>query len=143
MANIATDLQLGAVYGWGNISCVMFGSSLVGFESIEWKKTQKKEHVYGVGREPRGTGYGNKEYTGTIEILYDELIKIINSVDTSDITDVPPFTMTVWFQPTTQQPLRKVKLINVEFMESPFKSSQGETSIKLSLPLLIGQIDYI
>ena len=138
----SNNLELGSVYGWNNISCVLFGSELVGFESIEWKKTQKKEHIHGVGRDPRGVGRGNNEYSGTIEILYDELIKIIDNAPNGSITDIEPFSMYVYFESSTLSGPRKVILSNVEFLESPFKSSQGETSIKISLPILLSQITY-
>ena len=139
---IGNNLELGSVYGWSNIQCVMFGSTLVGFESIEWKKTSKKEHIYGVGRDPRGVGRGNNEYSGSIEILWDELVKIIDNAPAGSITDIPPFSITVFFDATTTSPARKVVLTGVEFLESPFKSSQGETSIKITLPILLGQIIY-
>lgn len=140
---IGNNLELGSVYGWNNISCVLFGSSLVGFESIEWKKEQNKEHIYGVGRDPRGIGRGNNKYTGTIEILYDELIKIIDNAPNGSIVDIPPFNLTVIFEATTLQPERKVSLTSIEFLESPFKSSQGDTSIKIALPFIMGQVEYV
>lgn len=142
MATIANNLEMGTLYGFGNLDLVLFGSSLVGFEGIEWKKAQKKEHIYGKGRDPRGVGRGNNEYSGNIDILYDELIKIIDNAPNGSITDIPPFTMYVWFEATTLSPSRKVILTNVEFLESPFKTSQGDTSIKITLPVLIGQITY-
>lgn len=142
MATITNNLELGSVYGWGNISLIMFGSELVGFEGIEWKKSQKKEHIYGVGREPRGVGRGNNEYTGSIDILYDELIKIINNSPNGSITDLAPFSMYVYFSSTSTNPPSKVILSSVEFLENPFKTMQGETHIKMTLPILIGQITY-
>ncbi len=138
----SSGLELGYVYGHGDLDLVLFGSSLIGFESVEWKKSQKKEHIFGKGRDNRGVGRGNIEYTGSIEILYDELIKIIDNAPNGNITDIPPFSFTVWFGATTLQPVRRVILANCEFMESPFKASQGETSIKMTLPLLIGSITY-
>ncbi len=135
-----SNMELGSVYGFGDLELVLFGSTLVGFEGVEWKKVQKKDLIHGVGRESRGVGRGNIECSGSIDILWDELVKIIDFAPNGDITSIPPFSMTVWFASTTLSPKRRVTLNNVEFTESPFKTTQGETSIKCSLPILVGNI---
>lgn len=140
---MASNLEYGSVYGWGNIECNLFGSTLVSLESIEWKRTQKKELIYGKGREPIGVGRGNIEYDGTIEILWDELVKIIDKAPAGDILSISPFTVYVNFSATSTEGPRTVKLSKVEFKEAPFKSSQGDTSIKITLPILLGNVEYI
>ncbi len=140
MALTVDNLQLGTVYGWNNIQCVMFGSSLVGFESITWNRKQKIEHVFGANREPVGVKTGNVEYTGELEILFDELVKIIDNAPNGLISDIPAFSIYVYINSDINP--RKVVLGNVRFLENPFKSSQGEGEIKLTLPLLIGTITY-
>lgn len=137
MAKIMVD---GIQYGWGNITVILFGSPVVGITKVEYKTTQKKENVYGFGRDVIGRGYGNFEYTGSIEIYLEEWVKIIKASATGDVLQIPPFSMSVVYGGVGVVPIKDI-LYNVEFLESPLTSSQGDTSIKVSIPIIFSGID--
>ena len=137
MAKVMID---GIQYGWGNITVILFGSPVIGITKVEYKTTQKKENIYGFGRDVIGRGYGNFEYTGSIEIYLEEWIKIINASPTGDALQIPPFNMTVLYSGVGVVP-SKDKLYNCEFLESPLTSSQGDTSIKITIPIIFSGID--
>jgi len=134
-------LSQGSVYGFGDIRIVLFGSPLAGLEKIEYKTSQRKENVYGTGRNPIGQGRGNFEYTASIDILYDEWVKICRLAPFGDPLQIPRFTITVLYGDGITIPKTDI-LENCQFMENPLSSVQNDTSIKVSIPLLIAGISY-
>lgn len=137
---MAQVMAMGVQYGWGNITAILFGSPLVGITKIEYKSTQKKDNLYGFGRDVVGRGYGNFEYTGSLEVYTEEWIKIIKASATGDPLQIPPFNITVVYAGTGVVPVRDV-LYNVEFLENPLTSSQGDTSIKVTIPIIFSGMD--
>ncbi len=129
----------GVQYSWGSIKLVLFGSPVVGLTKIDYKTTQKKDNLYGFGRQPIGRGYGNFEYTGNLELYLDEWKKICQAAPGGDPLQIPRFNITVLYGDNGVTPFTDV-LENVEFLENPLTSSQGDTSIKISIPLIIAGI---
>lgn len=137
MAKIIAE---GAVYNWGNVTLSLFGSPVIGISKIEYKTMQKKENIYGLGRDVIGRGYGNIEYSGSIEILLEEWIKIINASPNGDPLQIAPFNITVLYNGVGVLPKKDI-LYNCEFLESPLSTNQGDTSIKVTIPILMTGIE--
>lgn len=130
----------GVNYDWGSISFVLFGIPLVGITKIDYKETQKKENNYGWGRKPVSRGYGAFEYEGSIEVYVDEWKRVIAVAPSRSPLDIPPFDVPVVYGGKGVLPTKDV-LRAVEFLENPFTSGQGDTSIKITIPLIIAAID--
>ena len=136
---MATPLINGVSYGWGNITLTLFGIPVVGITKIDYKAKQTKENLYGAGYKPVSRGYGKYEYEGSIEIYTEEWKRIIASSPDNDPLSIAPFDINVVFSGnrtlTTKDTLKMV-----EFLENPLSVSEGDTSIKVTIPLIIGDI---
>jgi hypothetical protein len=130
----------GVNYDWGNITLVLFGVPVIGIKKINYKRSQKKENNYGWGREPVSRGYGNFEYEGDIDIYTDEWKRIIAASPNRNPLEIPWFDIPVVFGGVGVLPTKDV-LRAVEFMEDPLAASQGDTSLIVTIPLIIGKID--
>lgn len=135
-----TPLVNGIAYHWANINLVLFGVPVVGIRAISYKRKQAKENIYGAGVKPIARGYGNEEYEGSIELLTDEWKAIIAGSPNNNPLEISPFDIPVIFEgegvPFGQDTLRMV-----EFLEDPLATKQGDTSITVTIPLIIGGID--
>jgi hypothetical protein len=136
---MATPLINGVSYGWGNIQLVLFGVPVVGITKIDYKAKQTKENLYGAGYKPVSRGYGKYEYEGSIEIYTEEWKRIIAAAPNRDPLSIAPFDIEVVFAANRVAP-NKDSLKMCEFLENPLSSSEGDTSIKVSIPLIIGDI---
>jgi hypothetical protein len=136
---MATPLINGVSYGWGNIKLVLFGVPVVGITKIDYKTKQTKENIYGSGYKPVSRGYGKYEYEGSIELYTEEWKRIIAAAPNRDALSIAPFDIQVIFQGARVAP--NVDLLRqCEFMEDPLSVSEGDTSIKVTIPLIIGDI---
>jgi hypothetical protein len=135
-----TPLINGVNYSWANITLILFGVPVVGITKISYKRAQKKENNYGMGAQPVSRGYGNYEYGGSIELYLDEWNRIIAASPNRDPFQIGPFDVPITFGGNGVQATKHV-LRAVEFTEDNFDSSQGDTKIMITVPLVIGAID--
>lgn len=140
----ANVLGLGVNYSWANAQIILFGLPLTGITKIEFKAKQNKENNYGVGVDPIGRGYANKEYDGTISVYSEEFFQWVTAVSTGDIMDIPWFDFPMVLTPINGRAIipRKAVVRAAEFLESPFTVSQGDAKIMIDIPLIIGKIDW-
>jgi hypothetical protein len=136
---MAVPLINGVAYGWGNVQVILFGTPLTTITKIEYNHKQNKENIYGAGYEPVARGYGRVEYSGSIEMKTDEWKRIISASPGRNPLDIAPFDIQVVMgghgtTPTTD------KLKMVEFLENPLSTSEGDTSITVTIPIIIGTI---
>jgi hypothetical protein len=119
---------------------VLFGVPVVGITKIDYKSKQNKENLYGAGYKPVSRGYGKYEYEGSIEIYTDEWKRIIAASPNRDPLSIAPFDINIVFLAGTRNLPNKDVLKMCEFLENPLSSSEGDTSIKVTIPLIIGDI---
>jgi len=134
-----TPLINGVAYGWGNVQVMLFGNPLTSITKIEYNHKQEKQNIYGAGNEPVARGYGRVEYSGSIELKTDEWKQIIAASPASNPLNIAPFTIKVVMGGTNVLPTVDT-LLMVEFMENPLESNEGDTSLTVKVPLIIGQI---
>ncbi len=136
---MAAPLINGVNYSWANVTLVLFGIPVVGVTSISYNRKQAKENNYGAGSEPVSRGHGNVSYEGSIELYLEEWKAIIAAAPNGDPLQIQPFDIQVTFSGNgvdyTSDTLKMV-----EFMEDPMSTKQGDSSIKVSIPLIIGAI---
>ena len=129
----------GVAYGWGNVQVILFGTPLTTITKIDYNHKQNKENIYGAGYEPVARGYGRVEYSGSIELKTDEWKSIIALAPNRNPLNIPPFEIQVIMGGTNVIPTKDV-LKMVEFLENPLTTSEGDTSITVTIPLVIGTI---
>lgn len=133
----------GVNYSWGHVTAIIFGVPIIGITEVKFKKTQAKENNYGRGFDVVSRGYGNKEYEGSIKLYRDELQRIINASPNKDVTDIPPFTITVVFgNNISGVQAQTVVLKFAEFTQDIMEVSQGDTKILCEMPIVFAGIDY-
>lgn len=132
----------GYSYGWSDIQLSIAGGVPVyDITSIEYSTKRKIENIYGAGSAPVSRGYGNVEYAGSITIKLQELVPLRSIAPFGDITQIPEFTITIAY---LDQNLNIIinTLNNVQFMADDLKTKQNDTSIDITIPLVIGSISY-
>lgn len=129
----------GVSYAWTDVTFVLFGVPVVGITKISYKRKQNKENLYGAGSRPTSRGYGRIEYEGEIELYTEELKRIIAAAPNRDILKIPPFDIPVVFGSDRTAPDKDV-LKAVEFLEDPLETNEGDTSIRVTIPIIIGDI---
>ena len=134
-----TPLINGVSYAWANITVNIFGVPIVGITNITYKSKRNKTNNYGANDKPVSRGYGNYEYEGSIEIYTEDLKRIIAAAPNRDALAIPPFDINVTFGGNGVPPAND-KLLSVEFTEQGLTAAQGDTSLKVTLPLIIADI---
>jgi hypothetical protein len=129
----------GVAHSWNNINLILFGTPVIGITAIEWSSKQDINDNYGAGPIPVSRGYGKKEYTGSIELYYDTWRDIINNAPNKDPLDIPFFDIPVTFGGTVTPSVVVLKACN--FLEAPVSVNQGDTMIKVKIPLRIALIE--
>lgn len=130
----------GINYAWANITCIIAGVIIVGITKISYKNKQTKKNNYGKGTRVISRAYGNVEPDASIEIYTDELKRIIAAAPLRNILKIPPFNIIVQFSGDGVAVDRDV-LVACEFLEDPLSTSQGDTEIKVTLPLILADIE--
>ncbi len=131
----------GEAFSFSQISIELLGYEPVGITAISYKKTQEKENIYGLGEKPVARGRGTKVLEGSITMLANEIIKLQEFAPAGgDIMDIPPFNIQVSY--TRGDVIVTDVLRKCEFTEDPRESSQGDMSIEVEVPLVIGDIEF-
>lgn len=139
---MAAVLVNGTSYSWTHVTFVLFGIPVKGITKIAYKKKQDKVNNYGLGSEPVSRGLGRVEYDASIEIYREEWQKIIDVSPFKNPLEIPPFDIPVVFGGSRVTAQTDV-LQGCEFMEDAFETNEGDTSIKITLPLIIAGVKHI
>lgn len=135
----APILVNGISYGFANITMIVANVPVIGIRKISYNEKQVKENVYGSGYEPISRGYGPVEYDASIDILTEEWQRIIAAAPDRKPRLIPAFDISIVFGGNGVTPMRHI-LKAAEFMENPMDTSQGDTSITVTIPLIIAGI---
>jgi hypothetical protein len=128
-------LPNGVSYSWRDIVLTALGKPFIGITDIEFDRDQVKKLEYGAGSEPYGMGFGNADYKASVEIYQEELKNLIAIAPARDILLIPFFTIKITYGNTTQA-ITTDTLVNCQFTKDAFKASQGNTSLKIKLPIV-------
>lgn len=139
MANIMIN---GVAYSASNVNIIMFGRSIVGITKISYSKKQEKTNNKAFQVEPVSRGYGNADYECSMEIYKDEWNAIIAAAPNTDPTQIPPFEFQVIYSGDSVV-YKEDHILFAEFPEDPMNTSAGDTSIKLTVPMIIGGIQHL
>jgi len=137
---MAIALINGQAYDYTQIIVNILGAPLAGVSSINYETSQEKANNYGTGNKPVSRGRGAKEYSGDIEMSMNDIEALRAAAPNNDLTELAPFSMVVYYG-NPQNPTAD-RLTNVEFTTDKRAGSQGDTDLKASNDLAIGEIIY-
>jgi hypothetical protein len=136
---MAVPLINGIAHSWATINVVVLGQQLQGITSVEYNKKQNIVDNYGAGQYPVSRGYGNFEFDGAIEMYKDELDKLVAISPNRNPLELPFFDIVIVYAGVGIAPTRTT-LKACNFMELPVAVAQGDTNIKVKIPLKIADI---
>ena len=132
----------GKGYSFASVQIGLLGNPLViGIKGIEYGTTQAKQNVHGYGGQPVDRTHGQKNYEGNITLTLKEVLRIREAAGKRSLVDVPPFPITVTYANGEDAATTDI-LTYAEFAEDRVTSTDGDTSIDVSIPLVIGPILY-
>lgn len=139
---MAITMVNGIAYSASNVTVLMFGRAIAGITKLDYKKKQDKTNNKAFQVEPVSRGYGNADYDCSMEIYRDEWMGIIDSAPNNDPTQIPPFTFSVTFSGDGVN-FKEDQILFAEFLEDSLTVGAGDTSIKVTVPMIIGGIKHI
>lgn len=86
--------------------------------SVDWDKERVKENNYGNGSEPTSFSIGQANYTASIEITMDDLVKLRKEAPEGDITLLPPADFIIMYA-------NGVKTTSITLENAQFKKDMG------------------
>lgn len=132
----------GVSYSWVHINFILYGVPVKGMTKITWKKKSDKVNNYGAGPDPVSRGYGRNEYEASIEVYREEWQRIIDISPDKDPLSIPPQDVPVVFG-GSRVTAKTVVLQAVELLEDAFEANEGDTSLKITVPLIIAGVKNV
>ena len=132
----------GVGYSASNVTVIMFGQNIVGITKLDYKKKQEKTNNKAFQTEPVSRGYGSSDYECSMELYKDEWVGIIAAAPNNDPTQIKPFTFQVIYSGDGVN-YKEDQILFAEFTEDPMSVGAGDTSIKLTIPMIIGGILHL
>ena len=138
---MATPLINGQSYSWSQINFIILGVPVVGVRAVEYKETQDMENIYGVGSQPVARGYGNVSYEASITLLSEEVERLADVAPNGRLQEIPEFDIPITFLPDSGV-IQSHVLKACRFTENSRSVNQGDKTIEVQIPLIIGQINW-
>lgn len=130
-------------YAWADIKVVMLGRPVIGIRGVRYKVSRTKTNIYALGSKPVARTRGNKEFEGELVLLQSELEAIQKGLPKGqDITDIRPFDIVVSYAPNEGGQIVTDMMKAVEFLEVEKGMNQNDPNMELTLPVIIGDIQY-
>lgn len=127
-------LKNGVLTGAANISVIIGGVIVTGIKSIDIKTDQKKNNVYGFGKNPVGRGRGHQNYPDVImEILLEEWKSICLAAPNRDPFQIPMFDIPIVYDNNV---LPQETLNNAEFNSCGRPYKEGDTAEWISVGIV-------
>lgn len=124
-------------YGWANVEIAMLGRVLTKARGVKYSAKKEKEYLHARGENPHSIQSGNKTYEGELTLLQSELEAIQRQLKPDeDITDLPPFNITVAYVPKDGLNVVTHILKGVEFTEDPREIKQGDKFQEIVTPIM-------
>jgi len=128
---------------WKNINFVCLNVPLISIKEIMYDEKMVKVNNYGIGQNPTSRGYGNQTYEGSITLLTDEVRQLSAAAAAQGLSllKIPAFSASVIFDGEGGTGFYTDKLNFIDFTGNPFKASQGETGLYITLPFIFAGVD--
>lgn len=125
-------------YSWSNVHILAFGRRLMEAKAVEYKQSREKELIFAAGDKPRGIGYGNKSYSGTLTLLQsgvEALNKLAKDNGYEDITDIEFDLVVAYVPPAGLVTTDTLKYVSIT--EIPKGMKQGDKFMEVALPFIM------
>ena len=134
----------GYEYDWNNIQITLLGVPLIGITKIDYDYAQDMKSNYGYGPQPISYSYGRVTYTASIEVYLSTWNEICAAAPNGDPCQFPPFTISVSYGNFNQSTVASYRdiLHDVQFMKHNRNAGEGETGMKVTIPLMISAIEF-
>ena len=132
-------------YGFIDIQVVMLGRPIIGLRGIRYKEMQEKSNVHGAGAKPIARARGQKNYEGTVRVLFSELRALLQSAGNPvrmGITGIRPFDIMVVYAPDVSSVISSDRLVYCEFLECEVDWNNGDQFAEIELPIVIGEVEF-
>ena len=140
-----TPLINGVQHSWAQIRMNILGREVTGVTKISYDDKDTYENNYGAGDLPDHRGKGNYEAKASIELYGYEvnaIQKAAKAAGLSRMQKIAPFDITVSWLPDGNAALVTDIIKDVQFMTNARDISQGDTSVKVPLELIVSMIQY-
>ncbi|HIZ15167.1 MAG TPA: hypothetical protein H9816_04585 [Candidatus Tidjanibacter faecipullorum] len=130
-------------YAYGDVTVWLFGQPVAGLRGIDYKITQTKEYVRGMGRAPRGIQHGERAVEGTLTILQSEFDALNRSARASgykDLLDVT-FDIVVAYG-STNGVVTVDKICGASIKELPKGMKTSDMFSEHALPFMALDVEY-
>lgn len=133
----------GVEYDFADITVGIGGVVLMGITKINYSDKKSKTNHYGAGRNYISRSYGRYEAAASIGLTIDEIRALQMSVPTRQLTDVPPFDITVVYLPKDAVKLHTDIIRNAEFVENKRELSGENDGVGgIELELIVSHINW-
>lgn len=139
--NNGLPLINGTLYSWADIVATVNGVPLTGITNIEYKDSQEVVNKYGAGRHPVGRAKGRITSTAKITLYQEEVESLQEQAPNGRIQDLPPFDITVSYQPDSGK-IKADKIRNIQFSGNSRKWKEGDTGQEVELELIPSHIEW-
>ena len=124
-------------FAWADVQVSMMGKLVTKIRSVKYKSSQEKEALYAAGNKPVAVQPGNKSYSGSISLLQSEFIALQNAAGTTyDVTDLPPFDITVSYLIAGAKTPHIKQIKMCEFTDAEEGMSQNDKFMTIELPFI-------
>ncbi|MDR3046127.1 MAG: hypothetical protein LBU51_00750 [Bacteroidales bacterium] len=142
MINDGIPLVNGIAYSWSDIKTRIAGQLVIGITGLDYGQTRQVDNIYGMGSNPVARGYGRNEATAKLTLLKDEVVALERAAEGHDITNIPPFDITVSYVPLNQSKIKTDIIKNCQFKGNSASWKEGDSSNAVELELLPSHIIY-
>lgn len=129
------QLTINGAFGWLGRELIIGGANVKGVTKIDYTVKQEKTNRYAAGKQPYSRGRKEKQYEGSLGLMYREVLNILASAGVDDLNDVPPFPITIMEKSETGELVTRT-LADVEFTEHKVESKQGDDETELECPFI-------
>ena len=143
MADVLTAFN-SEEYGWKDLQVVMLGRPVIGLRGLRYKIMQEKSNVHGAGAKPIARARGNINYEGEVKVLMSELRALLQSQGNpaKGVIGIRPFDLIAAYAPEVGDVITTDILKYIEFTECEVNINQGDQSVEVTLPVVIGNIEF-
>ena len=121
---------------WKDVSVVIFGRTIEGILGVKYKRSVKKEHVFGRGNKSLGIVTGNEEISGSFTLLQDELEAMVAAATAAGGTLNDASFDIIHSYENAGGAITTDIVIGAQITDYEKALAQGETQMKIELPYM-------
>lgn len=130
-------------YGWNDLTVQLLGRPVIGLRGVKYGQEQDKQNVYGKGKRPIARARGQVTYEGEIKVLLSELRALLQSEGNGrSLVGIRPFDVVVVYAAEAGGALTTDILKYCEFTKAEIDLNQGDAFVEITLPIIIGDIEW-